>query len=125
VRSDRKRNGSPESLIGIVALSLWAAAVASDYSTGWVRFMVAAESRRWRLLFGRLVALSGFTVVAAGGTAVMAYGTAVPLATGFVLVALVIALAVFPPPRHHLGGRTESGRPSYVAGPGFESVMSS
>ena len=183
------------SLIGIVALSLWAAAVASDYSTGWVRLMVAAEPRRWRLLFGKLVALSGFTVVAtivataivvamayllagpagvstaawsvgvfgtvlsawlnftlsvlgwgvigftvavvsrsaivaiaggigymmvfegllgllaesattylpgtvlnavaAGGTAVMAYGTAVVLATGFVLVALVIAFAVF------------------------------
>jgi len=182
-------------LIGIVALSLWAAAVASDYSTGWVRLMVAAEPRRWRLLFGKLVALSGFTIVAtivataivvamayllagpagistaawsagvfgtvlsawlnftlsvlgwgvigfavavmsrsaivaiaggigymmvfegllgllaesattylpgtvlnavaAGGTAVMAYGTAVLLATGFVLVALVIAFAVF------------------------------
>ena len=51
-------------LIGIVALSLWAAAVASDYSTGWVRLMVAAEPRRWRLLFGKLVALSGFTVIA-------------------------------------------------------------
>lgn len=51
-------------LIGIVALSLWAAAVASDYSTGWVRLMVAAEPRRWRLLLGKLVALSGFTIVA-------------------------------------------------------------
>ena len=184
-------------LVGIVALSLWAAAVASDYSTGWVRLMVAAEPRRWRLLFGKLVALSGFTIVAtlvttaiavamayllagpagvstaawsagvvgtvlsawlnftlavlgwgvigftvavisrsaivaiaggigymmvfegllgllaesattylpgtvlnavaAGGTAVMAYGTAVLLATGFVLVALAIAFAVFAP----------------------------
>jgi len=51
-------------LVGIVALSLWAAAVASDYSTGWVRLMVAAEPRRWRLLFGKLMALSGFTIVA-------------------------------------------------------------
>ena len=57
-------NGLAGTLIGIVALSLWAAAVASDYSTGWVRLLVAAEPRRWRLLVGKLVALSGFTIVA-------------------------------------------------------------
>jgi ABC-type transport system involved in multi-copper enzyme maturation permease subunit len=50
-------------LIGIVALSLWAAAAASDYTSGWIRVMVQAEPRRWRLLAGKFLALSGFTVV--------------------------------------------------------------
>ncbi len=66
-------------LIGIVALSLWAAAVSSDYSTGWVRIMVQAEPRRWRLLFGKLASLSLFTVVATG------IATAVTVALAFAL----------------------------------------
>lgn len=54
-------------LFGIVALSLWATATAGDYSTGWVRILVQAEPRRWRLLGGKLLALSAYTMV---GTAV-------------------------------------------------------
>lgn len=50
-------------LIGIASLSLWAAAAASDYSSGWIRVMVQAEPRRWRLLAGKFTALAGFTVV--------------------------------------------------------------
>lgn len=50
-------------LFGIIALALWAAAVASDYATGWIRVMVQAEPRRWRLLGGKLTALVGLTVV--------------------------------------------------------------
>ena len=50
-------------MIGIVALSLWAAAAATDYSTGWIRVMVQAEPRRWRLLTGKFLALAGFTMV--------------------------------------------------------------
>jgi hypothetical protein len=33
------------SLIGVVVLACWAAATASDYSTGWIRVMVQAEPR--------------------------------------------------------------------------------
>lgn len=50
-------------LVGIVVLSLWAAASASDYATGWIRVMVQAEPRRWRLLFGKFAALVGLTLV--------------------------------------------------------------
>jgi len=51
-------------LIGIVILALWAAAVSSDYSTGWVRLTVQAEPRRWRLVAGKLLTLTVFTLVA-------------------------------------------------------------
>ncbi|MEA2026354.1 MAG: hypothetical protein U9O18_06655, partial [Chloroflexota bacterium] len=51
-------------LIGIVILALWAAAVSSDYSTGWVRITVQAEPRRWRLVAGKLLTLTLFTHVA-------------------------------------------------------------
>lgn len=60
-------------LMGIVVLALWAAAAASDYSTGWIRILVQAEPRRWRLLGGKLAALTGYTLV---GTAL---GTIVAL----------------------------------------------
>ncbi len=63
-------------LLGIVALSLWAAAAASDYSTGWVRVLVQAEPRRWRLFGGKLLALTGYTVI---GT-VVAAGISVAIA---------------------------------------------
>jgi ABC-type transport system involved in multi-copper enzyme maturation permease subunit len=51
-------------LIGIVMLALWAAAVSSDYGSGWVRLMVQAEPRRWRIIAGKLLTLVGFTLVA-------------------------------------------------------------
>jgi ABC-type transport system involved in multi-copper enzyme maturation permease subunit len=54
-------------LFGVIVLALWAAATASDYSTGWIRVLVQAEPRRWRLFGGKLLALTGYTVV---GTAV-------------------------------------------------------
>jgi ABC-type transport system involved in multi-copper enzyme maturation permease subunit len=51
-------------MIGIVVLALWAAAVSADYSTGWIRVMVQAEPRRWRLIAGKLLTLVGLTLVA-------------------------------------------------------------
>src|SRR4051812_26191953 len=42
------------SLFGVVTLSFWALAVATDYSTGLIRLLVAAEPRRWRLLAGKV-----------------------------------------------------------------------
>jgi ABC-2 type transport system permease protein len=56
--------GMAADIIGIIMLALWAGAVASDYSTGWVRLTVAAEPRRWRLIAGKLVTLTGFTMLA-------------------------------------------------------------
>ena len=67
-------------LLGVLALSLWAAAAASDYSSGWIRVMVQAEPRRWRLLAGKFFALAGFTVVGTLLATVVAVGAAPALA---------------------------------------------
>jgi len=63
-------------IFGIVALALWAAATASDYSTGWVRVLVQAEPRRWRLYGGKLFALVGYTVVGTAVAAVVSFALA-------------------------------------------------
>ena len=55
------------SFFGVVALSFWAIATTSDYSSGLVRILVAAEPRRWRLVVGKWVALA---VATAGATVV-------------------------------------------------------
>ena len=57
------------SMFGVVTLSFWAVATATDYSSGLVRLLVAAEPRRWRLLAGKVVAL---LVVTAAATTVAA-----------------------------------------------------
>jgi ABC-2 type transport system permease protein len=54
--------GAGSSLFGVVTLSCWAILTATDYSTGLVRLLVSAQPRRWRLLAGKLAALSAWTV---------------------------------------------------------------
>ena len=56
-------------MFGIVTLSFWAVAAASDYSSGLIRLLVAAEPRRWPLLVGKVGAL---LVVTAAATTVAA-----------------------------------------------------
>lgn len=56
-------------MFGIVTLSGWALATATDYSSGLIRLLVAAEPRRWRLLAGKVTAL---LVLTAGATTVAA-----------------------------------------------------
>jgi ABC-type transport system involved in multi-copper enzyme maturation permease subunit len=51
-------------MFGIVTLSFWAVATASDYSSGLIRLLVAAEPRRWRLLAGKVGALLIVTAAA-------------------------------------------------------------
>lgn len=53
------------SMFGIVTLSFWALVTAGDYSSGLIRLLVAAEPSRWRLLFGKVVALVIVTAAAA------------------------------------------------------------
>ena len=53
------------SFFGVVTLSFWAIAAATDYDSGLIRLLVAAEPRRWRLLAGKVVALLAWTAVAA------------------------------------------------------------
>jgi ABC-type transport system involved in multi-copper enzyme maturation permease subunit len=52
------------SMLGIVALAIWAIFVTSDYASGLIRLLVQAEPSRWRLLGGKVVALTGFTCLA-------------------------------------------------------------
>jgi len=55
--------GAAATFLGVVTLSFWALAAATDHSTGLVRITVAAEPRRWRLLLGKWLALASVTVL--------------------------------------------------------------
>jgi ABC-type transport system involved in multi-copper enzyme maturation permease subunit len=57
------------SMFGVVTLSVWAVVTASDYGSGLIRLLVAAEPRRWRLLAGKAIAL---LIVTAAATTVAA-----------------------------------------------------
>ena len=70
------------SLLGIVVLAFAATAVAGDYSTGFIRLLVQAEPRRWRLVVGKALALAGLTVGAA------ALATVVGVVSSFVMATL-------------------------------------
>ena len=63
-------------MFGIVTLSFWAIAVATDYSTGLIRLLVAAMPKRWPLLVGKVVALALLTAVATTVAAVVTVGIA-------------------------------------------------
>jgi ABC-type transport system involved in multi-copper enzyme maturation permease subunit len=70
-------------LVGIIALSFWAIATASDYSTGLIRLLAQAEPRRWRLIVGKVLALMLFTLAGTLAATVAAYGTALACAPVF------------------------------------------
>ncbi len=63
-------------LIGIITLSFWAIATASDYSTGLIRLLAQAEPRRWRLIVGKVLALTLYTLVGTLAATLAAYATA-------------------------------------------------
>ena len=63
-------------MFGIVTLSFWAIAVATDYSTGLIRLLVAAMPTRWPLLVGKVVALALLTAVATTVAAIVTVGIA-------------------------------------------------
>jgi ABC-2 type transport system permease protein len=69
-------------MFGIVTLSFWAIAVATDYSTGLIRLLVAAMPKRWPLLVGKVAALGLLTAVATTVAAVVTLGIAPPAAQG-------------------------------------------
>ena len=52
------------SMFGIVTLSFWAIVTATDYSSGLIRLMVAAQPRRWKLVVGKVAALAAVSAVA-------------------------------------------------------------
>lgn len=55
---------SATSMFGVITLSFWAIATASDYSTGLIRLLAAAQPHRWRLLLGKIGALLIWTALA-------------------------------------------------------------
>lgn len=67
-------------MFGVVTLSLWAVATATDYSSGLIRLLVAAEPRRWRLLVGKVVALILVTAAATTVAAIVNAFAIVPAA---------------------------------------------
>ncbi|MFI8565581.1 hypothetical protein ACIGGF_03355 [Rhodococcus sp. NPDC078407] len=61
--------GTAASFFGVVTLAFWALTAASDYSTGLVRILVAAEPRRWLLVLGKWMSLAAVTAaIAAAAT---------------------------------------------------------
>ena len=69
-------------LVGIVALCLFAGAVATEYSQGTLRNLLVREPRRVQLLTGKFLALSAFILLAVVLAIVVASGLAFALAPG-------------------------------------------
>ena len=67
-------------MFGIVTLSFWAVVTATDYSSGLIRLLVAAEPRRWRLLAGKVVALVVLTAAATTVAAIVNIFAVLPAA---------------------------------------------
>ncbi len=72
--------GTVSDLAGIVLLSLWAIAAASDYESGLIRVLVQAQPNRMKLLTGKIIALTGFTMLATWVTTLTVVLVARPLA---------------------------------------------
>ena len=83
------------SMFGVVALAFWAVVAATDWSTGLVRLLVSAQPSRWRLLAGKVGALTLWT---AGATT----------------VALVVTLVVAPVAAESAGIATDAWRDAGV-----------
>ena len=79
------------SMFGVVTLSIWAVVTASDYGSGLIRLLVAAEPRRWRLLAGKVVAL----IILTAAATTVAWGTDLVAIVGGAWVNLFLALCVW------------------------------
>ncbi|TFD27050.1 hypothetical protein [Cryobacterium cryoconiti] len=71
---------SAASMFGVITLSFWAIATASDYSTGLIRLLAAAQPHRWRLLLGKIGALLIWTALATTAAEVVNLAAALPSA---------------------------------------------
>jgi ABC-type transport system involved in multi-copper enzyme maturation permease subunit len=68
------------SMFGVVTLSFWAIATATDYSSGLIRLLVAAQPHRWRLLAGKVLALAGVTAITTTIALIVNVAVAMPAA---------------------------------------------
>lgn len=71
---------SAATFIGVVALSVFAMSIASEYSQGTLRNLLVRQPRRVRLLAGKLVALASFTTIAVIVAGIAAVATALLVA---------------------------------------------
>jgi ABC-2 type transport system permease protein len=67
---------SAATFIGVVALSVFATSIASEYSQGTLRNLLVRQPRRVRLLAGKLLALASFTTLAVVVAGIAAVATA-------------------------------------------------
>ncbi|NIZ91941.1 hypothetical protein [Kineococcus rubinsiae] len=63
-------------MFGVITLAFWAVLTASDHSTGLIRLLASAQPRRWRLLVGKVLALTVWTAVATVVALVVTLGIA-------------------------------------------------
>ena len=71
---------SAATFIGVVALSVFAMSIASEYSQGTLRNLLVRQPRRVRLLAGKLLALASFTTLAVVVAGIAAVATALLVA---------------------------------------------
>jgi ABC-2 type transport system permease protein len=71
---------SAATFIGVVALSVFAMSIASEYSQGTLRNLLVRQPRRVRLLAGKLLALASFTTIAVIVAGIAAAATALLVA---------------------------------------------
>jgi ABC-2 family transporter protein len=72
--------GGAATVIGVVALSVFAMSIASEYSQGTLRNLLVRQPRRVRLLAGKMVALASFTTLAVVVAGIAAVATALVIA---------------------------------------------
>jgi ABC-2 type transport system permease protein len=72
--------GGAADVIGVVALSVFAMSIASEYSQGTLRNLLVRQPRRIRLLAGKIVALASFTTLAVIVAGIVAVATALLVA---------------------------------------------
>jgi ABC-2 type transport system permease protein len=71
---------SAATFIGVVALSVFAISIASEYSQGTLRNLLVRQPRRVRLLVGKLLAVASFTTIAVIVAGIAAAATALLVA---------------------------------------------
>lgn len=72
--------GQAASFIGIVALALFAANIAGEFSTGSIRVLLTTQPRRFQFLNGKILALGAFLALAILYAAIASAAVAFPLA---------------------------------------------
>ena len=71
---------SSASFIGLIALALFATNIAREYEKGTIRILLVAEPRRFKLMGGKLLALSSFSFLICAGATVLTMGMSLALA---------------------------------------------